>query len=488
MSESYLAESPPWEIAHESYGPDPSGPYAGDSTAVRLPPQNVQAEMACLGSCMLENSALDDVLGILQPEHFYADCNQMVFAVLRDKRNAGLSQIDALTVAEELANRNQLVKIGGPEYLHNVMETVPHAAHAVSYANMVLDAARRRGAEFAANQILRDTPRKDIPTDDLLSDAESAIHAVMEDGTPDQPVSLSEVMATAIHGIENGQPSTIRIPSLWPHLDSVIGGFPVGGLSILAARPSVGKTACILSIALNKAQAGTPVQFHTLEQSRLEVAERLLSNYSGIPHRKLAQNGYLTQEERHHALHAAGEMQALPMFIDDKYLTMTQLATAVRLGARRHGVKLVIVDYLSLITPDRRNNSREQEVAGISRGLKMLARSCDVALVVLHQLNRDIEKRENKRPRLSDLRESGAIEQDADLVMFLYRPNQDNSNDQGEWADDDHAILIVAKQRNGPLADVRLAWLKERMKYEDVTPDFNGPAPVFSSDSQGELF
>lgn len=512
MAESYLIDETlhanAWELVTEAVGdgsatdPNGDGGWNGEppdelaatgkigrssGEQLRMPPQNLEAEISCLGGCMLNLSALDEVLGIIQPSHFYNDAHAILFAAIRDMRNAGRSDIDALTVAAWLEAHGQLEEIGGPNKLREAMEAVPHAAHSGTYARMILDAARRRGAEIAATDILRSTPRKDIPTDELLSDAESAIHAVMEDGISDQPVSLEDALEEAIQEIESGGPIQPGVPTRWPHLDNLIGGCPIGGLIVLAARPSIGKSAAALAIGRSVAANGDPVLFCSFEMSRMELAERLLSMHSGVDHKRMMR-GQLTETERVQVMESAGQLSQMPFILDDCVRSLTHLSTTIRLQVRRKGIKLVIIDYLQLIPPDGRHSNREQEVASLSRNLKLLARSCGVPIIALAQLNREIEKREDKRPRLSDLRESGALEQDADHVWFLHRPNYGVFDEYGNPMPDEQAKLIIAKQRNGPLGEVDLAWIKERMLYEDVSPDFAGAAPVFPSDQQQGLF
>lgn len=482
----------PWELVHESVGGDPGEcPSTGDFAprVARLPPQDLQAERCVLGSCLLLLSALDDVLELLIPEHFYSDSHRVIFTGLRDMRNAGRTDIDPVTLASYLQTRGALEKAGGPAEIIACIESVPHAAHAVSYAQDVLDAARRRGAEGAATDILRQTPRKDIPTDEILSDAEEAIHSVMEDALADQPQEIGAVLSEAIEEIQHGQPSAKTVSTGWQSLDQVIGGVPCGGLVILAGRPSMGKSACALSLALSVAKTGAGVLYSSYEQTRLEMAERLLAIQSKLPHKQMVR-GQLTDAERNRAMAAAGELSALPIVLDTSCRNLTGLSTLIRLQARRKDVRVAFVDYLQLVPPDDYRLPREQQVAQVSRRLKILAMQTGVAVVCLSQLNRDVEKREDKRPKLSDLRESGAIEQDADHVWFIHRPNYFAANTESEGFDN-VGVLQISKQRNGPLGDVSLHWFAERMEYAvndgfsvDVTPSFASD----TGGSQGSLF
>lgn len=509
--ESATGDHSPWEIVCESVGRESVGAKgtssgaapADDRAPMRLPPQDIQAERCTLGSCLLLVSALDEVLEILRPEHFYFDAHRIIFAALAEMRSAGKTAIDAVTVLDWIESSGRMQSLtdsyrdGAVALMQDVLESVPHAAHATYYAGMVLDAARRRAAELAAMGILRQTPRKDIATDELLAEAESSLHAVMEDGMSDQPQTIGDVLTEALDEIEHGQPAQKSVPTGWTHLDHLIGGCPKGGLVILAGRPSQGKSACALSIAIEVARQGRAVLFSSYEQTRLELAERALSIWSGLDHRRMM-HGQLTESERLQALEAAATLGALPIALDASCRNLSGLATLIRIQVRRRGIELAVVDYLQLIPPDDYRVNREQQVAQISRRLKMLAMQTGVAVICLSQLNREVEKREDKRPRLSDLRESGAIEQDADHVWFIHRPNfygtaSANSCSMGAEsidAVDDHGILTVAKQRNGPTGEVRLAWIKERMQYLDVSPDYG--APVFPGDSpaqdQGELF
>lgn len=430
-----------------------------NGTAFRAPPSDERAEIAVLGCCMLLESALDDVMEILQPEHFYADANAKIYRVLLEMRSAGKCGIDALTVAAALEKRGWLADVGGPVRLSEILDAVPHAAFAKDYAKTILEHSRRRSAISAGTSLARGAWDLTAETDELLIDAETAIHRAMESGLVDEPESIGDVLLRAVDEIQSGKPKPKSVPTDWTELDDKTNGFPLGGVVILAARPSAGKTACALSLAGRIAEAGTPTLFVSYEQTRVELAQRLLSIFSAIDHWKLAKSR-LTDDENHQVLLTAGQIQTLPLTLDDSCRPQSSLMSLIRRHSRRKKTKLVIVDYLQLIEPDDKRLPREQQVSGISRQLKRTAMACNVAILCLSQLNRDVEKRESKRPRLSDLRESGALEQDADQVWLLHRPN-----DGVPTEIDDYAILEVAKNRNGPKGDVKLNWHPTLMKY-----------------------
>ena len=463
-----------------------TAPPSTSSPFDRLPPQNLDAERSVLGSMMLANEVIDELADVLQPDHFYSDAHRRIAQVIFDLYEKTVGGIDPVTVAEELERRNELAEIGGPAYLGEIVETVPHAAHARYYAGIVRDKWTLRTLRQACTDILRDiesTAEAEQPLD-LLQKAEQRVFQILELKGSTSSLEMRDILMEAFEAINARWVNNGKLPGLpsgFTDLDAKTTGFHPADLIILAARPSMGKTAFVCNVALSVAsaaaddhkQAGGPegqlapggVLLFSLEQSKLELSERFLCMHGQIDGHRLKQ-GDLTSQERDQVQIAASELSELPIFIDDQGgRSMAEIAAVSRRMRRRYGIGLIVVDYLQLIEPDDRRAPREQQVAQIARRLKYLAKEMNVPVIALAQLNRGVEQREDKRPRLADLRESGAIEQDADLVMFLHRPEAYNPEDRpGE------AELIVAKHRNGPTGIVTLTWRAEFLRFADYSP------------------
>lgn len=439
-------------------------PKAGD-VADRLPPQDLEAERSVLGSLMVASETIDDVLPVVQSRHFYSENHQKVFAVIHEMYEAGIRGIDAVTLGHELARRGYLEQIGGPAYLVQLLEAVPHAAHAVYYANIVRDRWLQRQLIEACTESLREVYHSGDETDDVLSRAEQRVFAILEDQAGTNRMAIADILQDTFNRIFERMDQEGTLSGLhtgFHGLDDKISGFQASELLILAARPSMGKTALVCNFALAAAQQNNAVLLFSLEQSRLELAERLLCICGKIDGHRLRQ-GALEEAEQFHLMEARTELQSMPIFIDDTAgRTMSQVAAVARRLKRRHDLKIVIIDYLQLIESEEKNVSREQQISTITRRLKFLAKDLAIPVIALAQLNRAVEQREDKRPRLADLRESGAIEQDADVVMFLHRPDAYDPSDRPGEAD-----LIVAKNRSGPVGTVPLTWLKEMLKFGD---------------------
>ncbi len=439
-------------------------PKTGD-VADRLPPQDLEAERSVLGSLMVASETIDDVLPIVQSRHFYSEAHQKVFAVIHEMYEAGIRGIDAVTLGHELARRAYLEPIGGPAYLVQLLEAVPHAAHAVYYANIVRDRWLQRQLIEACTDSLREVYHSADDTDDVLSRAEQRVFAILEDQAGTNRMAIADILQETFDRIFERMDQEGTISGLhtgFHGLDDKISGFQSSELLILAARPSMGKTALVCNFALAVAQQNSAVLLFSLEQSRLELAERLLCISGKIDGHRLRQ-GQLEEAEQFALMEARTELQALPIFIDDTAgRTMSQVAAVSRRLKRRHELKLVIIDYLQLVESEEKNVPREQQISTITRRLKFLSKDLAIPVIALAQLNRAVEQREDKRPRLADLRESGAIEQDADVVMFLHRPEAYDPSDRPGEAD-----LIVAKNRSGPVGTVPLTWLKEMLKFGD---------------------
>lgn len=437
----------------------------GDLMSKHLPPQNLTAEKSVLGSVLLENRSLDEVADVLRPEHFYSDIHAKVYtAVLKLCENNG--KADAVTVAEELDRRNLLDDIGGVPYLLEILETVPHAAHAKHYAEIVRDKWMQRSLTSVCTEVLHDCYEGTDDTADVLTKAERGIFAILESQEAGQSNAMDDILAAALGRINDrmGKGAISGLSTGFAALDTQTNGLQGSELVILAARPSMGKTAFVCNIAeWTSSKVGTLI--FSLEQSKLELAERFLCIRAKLDGHRL-RKGQLDPAERHALLEAAAELSKLPLFIDDTPgRTVGQISAICRRMKRRNNLGLVIIDYLQLIESEDKRLNREQQIAQITRRLKAIAKENNVPVIALSQLNRGVETRDDKRPRLGDLRESGAIEQDADIVMFLHRPEAYNPEDRpGE------AEVIVAKHRSGPTGIVTLAWKKESMRFCDRDP------------------
>ncbi len=437
----------------------------------RLPPQNIEAEQGVLGSLMLDPELCDEVALVLRPVDFYSPHHQTLFAHLLAMHNDGL-KIDAMLLVERLKKHNDLESIGGLAYLTEVADSVPTAANAVYYAQIVRDKATLRSLIHASTEILRDAYDQSIESREMLSRAEEKVFRILEDQGSSDVALFQDVLYQALDRIDDRLKKGGGVggmPTGFTDLDGMTGGLHEGELVILAARPSMGKTALAANIADQVAIAGgRATLFVSLEMSRMELAERMLCAHGRINGHKL-RNGFISPTDRAKLVDTVAAMSKAPLFIDDTpSRTMTEIAATARRLKRREKLALVVIDYLQLIEPDNAKDPRQEQVAKIARRLKGLARELKVPVLCLAQLNRQAEVSKDNRPRLSHLRESGAIEQDADVVMFVHRDEYYMTNDEDRQRVAGQADIILAKQRNGPTGDVKLAWLQDYTRFENL--------------------
>ncbi len=451
--------------------------------ADKLPPQNLDAERSVLGCMMLDNDVIDEIADIIQPRNFYLHAHQKIAEAIFGIYESTAGGVDPVTTAEELERRSELEEIGGPAYLAEILETVPHTAHAKHYARIVSDKWTLRSLRNTCGEILRDVEDESLETGQILSQAEQKIFSILEIKGEGENYEIREILMQTMDAISERWLNDGRVPGVstgFQDLDKKTNGLHGGELIILAARPSMGKTAFVCNLAVNVAHdahevhnendlphSETPkggVLFFSLEQSKMELSERFLCIHGKLDGHRLKQ-GKVDDAERDQVMRAASQLSEFPIFIDDQSgRSMSEIAAISRRLKRKHDIEVIVIDYLQLIEPDDPRQPREQQVSNIARRLKFLAKDINVPVISLAQLNRGVELRENKQPRLADLRESGAIEQDADLVFFLHRPDAYDPEDRpGE------AELIVAKHRNGPVGVVNLTWLKESMKFADYS-------------------
>ncbi len=433
----------------------------------RLPPQNIEAEQGVLGSILLDNDVLHDVVGLITVEDFYRNSHQVIFRAIRDLYDLGKA-IDAITLADDLIRRDQLQAIGGDEVISQILNSVPHAANAKYYAGIVREKSVSRLLIDSATEILRDGYSNSFTAEQLLESAERKIFDIAEDQTKGDTVEIRDVVTLAMDRIaartEAKHPIT-GVATGFFDLDHITCGFQAEQLIILAARPSMGKTAFALNICDHVAvNLEVPVLFVSLEMGQVELAERLLCARTRVDGHKLRTGQNLGTREMTLLGKGFNELRTAPLFIDDTPArNMLQITANARRLKLRRGLGMIVLDYIQLVDSEESRESRQEQIAKISRRLKTLARELKVPVIALSQLNRAVENREDRRPRMADLRESGAIEQDADLVLLLHRPEYYDANDQPGIAE-----LIIAKNRNGATDTVKLTFLKNITRFENL--------------------
>jgi replicative DNA helicase len=444
----------------------PDRPTAG----LRTPPQDVVAEQSVLGGMLLSKDAIADVVEILRSADFYRPAHQLIFDVIVDLYGRG-EPADAITVAAELTKRGELNRVGGAAYLHTLIQTVPTAANAGFYARIVADKAVLRRLVEAGTRIVQlgyATDGSDV--DEVVDAAQAAIFDVTTRPDSEDYVVLEALLQPTLDEIEASGHRGIGltgVPTGFADLDALTNGLHPGQLIVVAARPAMGKSTLALDVARCAAirHQLTTVLF-SLEMSKHEITMRLLSAESRVPLQAL-RTGQLRDDDWMKLTRRLGELASAPLYIDDSpNLSMMEIRAKARRLRQRHDLRLVIVDYLQLMTSHTRVENRQQEVSQISRSLKLLAKELGVPVVALSQLNRGPEQRTDKRPQLADLRESGAIEQDADVVILLHREDmyEKESPRAGE------ADLIVAKHRNGPTATLTVAFQGHYSRFVDMAP------------------
>ncbi|MDG2477132.1 MAG: replicative DNA helicase [Phycisphaerales bacterium] len=452
-----------------------------------LPPCAVEAEMSLLGSVILDPDVCGDVVQVIRgADDFSRPAHAELWSAILKLYDTHQS-VDVVQLQQLMEDRGTLEQVGGLDYVVELADSVPSAANAVHYARIIREKSMVRQLIKASGDILREAYTNPESAADLLDEAEQRIFKIAQDSESRQAVELSALIREAIERLEasDGQPLT-GVGTGYGDLDVLTGGFQPGELIILAARPSMGKTALALNIAEHIASRGEAVGVFSLEMSAGQLVQRVLASRSGVDGDRMRRNALRSSEFR--ALFAAcDELRSAPMFIDDTPgLTLLQLRAKARRMKQQHGLNAIVIDYLQLMTSGHRTESRQQEVSEISRGVKALARELDVPVLCLSQLNRAAEQREGHRPRMSDLRESGSIEQDADVVMMLHREAYYHRDE--EWRDENPdkvnlAELILAKQRNGPTGTVKLNWDSRSTCFREYV-DAPGPGGGGSQWSQ----
>ncbi len=431
-------------------------------------PANPEAEEAVLGSLLIDPDAVIKVASFLEPDDFYREKNAWIYRAvlhLHERREPA----DFVTLVDELERRNQLQEVGGAAYITSLINSVPTAVYIEHYAHIVERTATLRRLIGAAGQIATLAYEEAEDVGEVVDRAEQIIFSVSERRVRRDLVPVRQVMHDVVDRIDflhRHRGDVLGVPTGFTKLDKLLGGFQKSDLIILAARPSVGKTSLALNFALNAARRHKKVVgFFSLEMSAEQLVQRLLSVETGINQQRLRQ-GEIEDHEWQMLMEAAGVLSETMLFIDDTpAISALELRTKARRLQAEHGLDLVIVDYLQLMRGEGgRNDNRVQEISYISRSLKSLARELETPLIALSQLSRAVESRTDHKPQLSDLRESGAIEQDADIVMFIYREEMvKDTSERKNIAD-----IIVAKHRNGPTDTVPLFFQKELTRFADL--------------------
>lgn len=439
----------------------------------RMPPQAVEVEQAVLGAMMLEQRAIVRAIEVLDESCFYHAPHSRIFAAMTELFEQGTA-VDQLTLTEELKRRGQLDDVGGVVYLAKLGSEVATTANIDFHARIVLEKALGRKLIETSSEVIERAYAADEDVQTLIDNAEQKLFTLSENQIGEGFEPLEKVMGETFEHLEHvhaGAGTVLGVDTGFADLNDQMSGFQKGDLIILAARPSVGKTAFALTLARNAAvEAGVGMAIFSLEMSKMQLAQRLLSVETKVDLHKL-RTGRLSDEDWMNLTHNIDRLARAPIYIDDTPgISVLEARAKARRLQREHGVGMVIIDYLQLMSGHIRTQSREQEISHISRGLKAMAKELDVPVLALSQLSRAVESRTDRRPQLSDLRESGSLEQDADVVMFIYRPEMyDLKSPDGESLEG-LAQIIIGKQRNGPVGSVDLMWNKESATYEAMAP------------------
>jgi len=449
------------------------------SSGIKIPPQNIEVEQSVIGALLIDKEAITKIADVLAPKDFYQPSHEKIYTAILELYEKA-KPIDIITIETRLKESGDLQSVGGSGYLAELSNKVPSASHIEEYAKIVKEKKILRELIKASAEITEGVFDTGRDVEELLDEIEQKIFRVSQASVQKAFVHLKDELKVAYERIEKlhrGEGSLRGITSGFQELDNLLSGFQKSDLVILGARPSLGKTSLALDIARNAALRGNAaVGIFSLEMSREQVVDRLISSDSGVPLWKI-RTGRITDDFEFEAIqHSLGRLASPNIYIDD---TASPNIMQMRSMARRlqgdRGLDLLIVDYLQLITPRTKSDNVVNQVTEVSRGLKSLARELNIPVIALSQLSRGIENRENGVPRLADLRDSGSIEQDADVVMFIHR--KDKGKDQNEVPVDEQGIaqIIISKHRNGPLGVVQLKFDQEHSSFRSIDKRFGEP-------------
>ena len=453
----------------------------------KVPPQAVDLEEVVLGAMMIDKRGVDEIIDILHPEVFYKSAHQYIFEAIF-KLFESSEPVDLLTVSNQLRKDQKLEQVGGDFYLVQLTQKVSSSAHIEFHARIILQKYIQRSLIKISNEIIEESYDETTDVFDLLDTAESKLYEVTQGNIKRSSETAQDLVMQAKKKIQeiSNKSGLSGIPSGFEKLDKLTSGWQPSDLVIVAARPGMGKTALTLSMARNiSVGQNIPVAFFSLEMSSVQLITRLISSETGLSSEKL-RTGNLEKHEWEQLNVKVKGLEKAPLFIDDTpSLSIFDLRAKARRLASQHGIKLIVIDYLQLMTAggSQKGGNREQEISTISRNLKALAKELNVPVIALSQLSRAVETRGgSKRPLLSDLRESGAIEQDADIVSFIYRPEYykiEEWDDEERSPTDGQAEFIVAKHRNGGLENIRLKFIGHLGKFDNLD-DFDSPSEFHS--------
>ncbi|MBN2284174.1 MAG: replicative DNA helicase [Deltaproteobacteria bacterium] len=445
----------------------------GDATLYKVPPQNLEAEQSVLGGILLDNIAVNNVIEVLEVEDFYSEAHKKIYTALiaLSDRN---EPCDLITLSSIMRDRKELDTVGGEAYLASLVDSVPSAANIVYYAKIVKEKAILRKLIGAATRIIQQSYDSGTDIDSILDASEHSIFEISENKIKPAFYPIKEIIKDSFRSIEalyERKSLITGVPTGFQKVDELTSGLQKADLIVVAGRPSMGKTAFAINIAQQTAiEHNIPVAIFSLEMSKEQLAFRMLASEARVDSQRL-RKGFLGDLDWPKLTTAAGKLSEAPIYIDDTpaISVLEMKAKARRLKAER-GLGLVVLDYLQLMRGRDLSLPREQEISEISRSLKALAKELDIPVMALSQLNRQVEARADKRPQLADLRESGAIEQDADVIMFIYRDEVYNKSEDNP--EKGKAEIIVGKQRNGPTGLVNLVFLKEYTRFENLAVGF----------------
>ena len=431
----------------------------------KIPPQNIEVEQSLLGCMLIDKESIISVSAWLLPEHFYDQRHQLIYATVLDLFNNGLS-VDLVTIVDKLKKEKKLTNVGGRTYLAELATTVATSANAEEYGEIIKESATRRGLISAAREITELAFNETTPIDEVIDKSEKQVFDVAQVGMKANFVHIKDLLKDAYERAEraDNDEAYLGVSTGFKDLDDLLGGYQKSDLIVLAARPSVGKTSLALDMMRHASLAqGKTVAFFSLEMSKTQIMDRLLGMQSGIPFWEI-RTGRLSDKKFMKLADTMGELADANIFIDDQAgQHINALRTKARRLAMEKGLDIIFVDYLQLMHGNNKE-SRTLEVGEISQGLKNIAKELDVPVVALSQLSRAIEQRQGRRPQLSDLRESGSIEQDADVVMFIDREETWNPDTENKGI----AELVVAKHRNGPTGYIKLAFVADIASFRNL--------------------
>jgi len=433
----------------------------------KIPPQNLEAETAVLGSMLLEKDAIGTAVELLDENVFYKEANRIVFASIVKLYDLNKA-VDTITLVEELKKQGSLEEVGGPSYITTLTASIPTAANIEHYAKIVKEKAVLRNLISTSSQIISESYDGSIDADMLLDKAERMVFDIASRKVEAKTFSLKDIIKDSIETIDSLYQRKENVTGLatgFHDFDTMTAGLHPSDFIVVAGRPSMGKSALVSCIAEHIGVIEKkPIAFFSLEMSKEQLVQRMLCSHAKVDSHKV-RTGFLSQSDWPRLVSAAGKLSEAPIFIDDTPgISVLELKAKARRMKAQYNIELIVLDYLQLMKGPRGVDNRQQEISEISRSIKALARELSVPVIGVSQLSRAVEQRSDRRPQLSDLRESGAIEQDADLVVLLLREEYYNPTDENRGL----AEVIIAKQRNGPVGTIRLAFINEFTRFENL--------------------